>query len=41
MGIVQKLKVFSDVYNDGRIEALTKAVSDLIGKNIVIEFTRQ
>lgn len=32
---------FSDVYNDGRIQALTKAVSDLIGKNIVIEFTRQ
>ena len=32
---------FSDVYNDGRIQSLTKAVSDLIGKNIVIEFTRQ
>lgn len=32
---------FSNVYNDGRIEALTKAVSELIGKNIVIEFTKQ
>ena len=28
---------FSDVYNDGRIEALTKALTDLLQKDIVIE----
>jgi hypothetical protein len=32
---------FSDVYNDGRIQTLTKVLSNLLGREIVVEFTRK